>query len=244
LSENAASGRYAAEEQRIKDVYASRRASVSPDLYSDLNPGNLLITQELERRIMHIFRLQKLQTLAQARVLEVGCWQAFWLRKFVQWGARPENVVGVDLLPEELAQARELSPPAVQFECGNAADLRYPDESFDIVCQFTVFTSVLDEQLRMKMAQEMLRVLRPDGFILWYDFFLSNPRNPNVCGIGKQEIARLFPGCRYHLQRTTLAPPLARRVAPMSSSLYGLLSALKILNSHYVGFIQKCPAVH
>ena len=233
---------FEAEEQRIKDVYAVRRASVPSQLYSDLNPGNLLMTQELERRVLRILRLHNLRSLARTKVLEVGCWQGFWLRKFVQWGACPENLVGIDLLPDEIAHARRLSPAAARFECRNAASLEFPDESFDIVCQFTVFTSVLDQPLRQRMAQEMLRVLEPNGFILWYDFFVDNPRNPNVRGIGKREVGALFPGCRCRLERTTLAPPIARRVAPASSLLYSMLSALRILDSHYLGFIQKCPA--
>jgi len=230
---------FEAEEKRIKAVYAARRASVPRHLYSDLNPGHLTILQEIERRILGIFRSQNVPSLASLRILEIGCWQGFWIRKFIQWGAQPRNLEGVDLLSEEIARARELSPPSVKFHCGNAADLPNPGGSFDVVCQFTVFTSVLDEQLRARMAQEMLRVLKPGGFILWYDFFLNNPRNPNVRGIKKREVVRLFPGCLCHLSRTTLAPPLARHVGPVSSLLYEMLSGLKILDSHYVGFIQK-----
>jgi SAM-dependent methyltransferase len=236
---NDSATRFAAEEQRIKQVYAARRSDIPSHRYSDLNPGNLLITQELERRVLRLLAANGVPSLAQTRVLEVGCWQGFWSRKLVQWGAQPENVAGIDLLSEEIQEARRLSPPGITFACGNAVDLQYPDACFDIVCQFTVFTSVLDHELRERMAQEMLRVLRPSGFILWYDFFLNNPRNPSVRGIGKTEVRRLFPNCRFRLERTTLIPPLARTVAPLSSWLYAALSALKVLNSHYVGVVHK-----
>ena len=40
----------------------------------------------------------------------------------------------------------------MQIERGNAADLRFPNGSFDIVFQFTVFTSILDPDLKRKVA--------------------------------------------------------------------------------------------
>jgi len=30
------------------------------------------------------------------------------------------------------------------------------------------------------IATEMLRVLKPDGIILWYDYHMNNPKNPGV----------------------------------------------------------------
>jgi hypothetical protein len=82
----------------------------------------------------------------------------------------------------------------------------------------------------------MLRVLRPGGRILWYDFFRNNPTNPNVRGVGAAEIRALFPGRRIELRRVTLAPPLAgwRRSPggwPGCSSRAGC-------NSHYLAAIR------
>ena len=102
----------------------------------------------------------------------------------------------------------------MQIECGNDAALRFPDGCFDLVLQFTVFTSVLDSKLKRKMGAEMVRVLKPDGLIVWYDFHTNNPWNPDVRGVKKQEIIRLFPSCTVKLQRLRLAPPMARLVAP------------------------------
>ena len=84
-----------------------------------------------------------------------------------------------------------------------------------------------------------MRVLRDKGLILWYDFHINNPRNPDVRGVGKREINRLFPNCKVSLQRLTLAPPIGRRVAPISTSLYKALSLIKPLCTHYLGIITK-----
>ena len=93
--------------------------------------------------------------------------------------------------------------------------------------------------MKQAVAEEMLRVLNPSGFILWYDYHVNNPWNKDVHGVKKGEIHRLFPGCRITLHRITLAPPLTRLLAPHSFLLCSLLEKLRILNTHYLGVIQK-----
>jgi len=39
--------------------------------------------------------------------------------------------------------------------------------------------------MKKKIAGEMLRVLKPSGFILWYDYHMNNPKNPDVRGLRK-----------------------------------------------------------
>ena len=127
----------------------------------------------------------------------------------------------------------------MQIERGNAADLRFADGSFDVVFQFTVFTSILDPDLKRKVATEMVRVLKHDGLIVWYDFHINNPSNPDVRGVKKPEIVELFLGCTVSLRRLTLAPPIARLVAPYSWITCELLEALPWLRTHYLGAIRK-----
>ena len=91
--------------------------------------------------------------------------------------------------------------------------------------------------MRRQIAREMLRVLKPSGCIVWYDFFRDNPRNRDVRGVGRNEILHLFPGCKILLHRLTLAPPLGRPAARFSPALYGVLSRVKPLCSHYLGII-------
>jgi UDP-N-acetylglucosamine 2-epimerase len=48
--------------------------------------------------------------------------------------------------------------------------------------------------LKRRIAFEMLRVLKKKGLIVWYDFLVSNPRNPVVRGLRKRgNIPVLFP---------------------------------------------------
>jgi hypothetical protein len=88
------------------------------------------------------------------------------------------------------------------------------------------------------MASEMLRVVKPDGLIIWYDYYVNNPWNTDVRGVNKREIHRLFPGCRVELRRITLVPPLARLLAPYSWLSCYLLGRIPWLRTFYLGVIQ------
>jgi ubiquinone/menaquinone biosynthesis C-methylase UbiE len=154
-------------------------------------------------------------------------------------GARTENIVGIDLLPDRVAEAMHLCPKALEIHQGNAAILEFEDESFDLIIQSTVFTSVLDVNVKRQMASEMCRVLKPDGLILWYDYHMDNPKNSDVKGVKYPEINSLFPKCDIRLQRITLAPPVARLLAPYCWSICSLLSKIPWLCTHYIGVIRK-----
>lgn len=232
--------RQADELARIRDEFQRRRAdSRFRSLYSLFNLGNLLNRQAREREFLAALRAAGCEDLALARILEVGCGAAGELRRLVDYGARPERLHGIDLLWTTLVQGGRFRS-GMPLVCGDASRLPYAHDTFDAVMQFTVFTSVLDLRMRGAMACEMLRVLKPEGLIVWYDFWL-NPRNPRTRGIGPAEIRSLFPGCSVRLQRSTLAPPLARRVR--SRTVFSALYATSFLRSHYLATIRKCAGV-
>jgi len=57
-------------------------------------------------------------------------------------------------------------------------------------------------------------------------------------GIRPAEIRELFPGCQIQFRKITLAPPIARKLAPVSWGLCYLLESLKIFNTHYLAAIR------
>ncbi|MCY2990963.1 MAG: class I SAM-dependent methyltransferase [Planctomycetota bacterium] len=235
----AAASRGGQEEARIVAAYARRRTSADAARYSCFDPANLASIQDRERRTLCLLERRGFRPLQTKRILEVGCGAGHWIRAFIQWGAAPENLTGVDLLPDRVAEAQRLCPSGVRLECGSAAELAFPDDAFDIVLQSTVFTSILDADLKQRVAQEMLRVVKPEGAILWYDFRVNNPRNPDVRGVRMSEIRRLFSGCQIQLKAITLAPPLARRLAVFSPLACDLLARIPWVCTHYVGLIRK-----
>ena len=235
--ENQLPGSGQVEGARIQAVYARRQRG--DFRYSWFNPGHVFQYQELERRMLVALEQHGLASLDTMKIFEIGCGTGYGLREFIKWGARPQNVTGVDLLSDRVAIARQLCPEGIRIECGSATKLGFSDGCFDLVLQSTVFSSVLDPSIRQQIASEMLRVVKADGIILWYDFHVNNPGNPDVRGMNKREIFRLFPGCQIELQRITLAPPLARLLAPYSLMACSLLEGFKVFNTHYLGVIRK-----
>lgn len=234
--EGAPAAAFPSEADRIREAYARR---TNRSAYSMFEPAFVLMVQERERELLRLLSGRGLNDLSETRILEIGCGSGLWLQQFVRWGARPENLTGLDLLPERIEDARRLCPSGVTFHCQSAASLANIGRPFDLVLQSTVFTSILDPGMKQQIAKEMLSVLGPQGMIVWYDFHVNNPSNRDVRGIPAREIHQLFPGCRIELRRLTLAPPLGRSIARLSRTLYGMLSAVKPLCSHYLGIITK-----
>jgi SAM-dependent methyltransferase len=198
----------------------------------------LFIVQCRDRAIIEAFKLHGITALENKKILDIGCGGGRELVTLIRYGARPENLFGIDLLQSRIDNARQINSH-IDFRCGDAASLPYGDDSFDIVLQFTVFTSILETRMKRDIAREMLRILNPAGIILWYDYHMNNPKNSDVRAVKKKEIHELFPGCEIHLKRITLAPPLVRLIAPYSWIACYLLEKLNVFNTHYLGVIKK-----
>jgi ubiquinone/menaquinone biosynthesis C-methylase UbiE len=224
--------------ERIKGAYERRKTEGKGELYSYFNQGNLFIIHQRETALIHSLKQLRLTDLSDRKILDVGCGSGGFLREFVKYGAKPQNLYGIDLLEERIEKARELNPN-IHFRCGDASNLPYEDHFFDMVMQFTVFTSILDSGMKQKIASEMLRVLKADGTIIWYDYYVNNPWNPDVKGVNKKEIQELFPNRVLSLKRVTLAPPIARTLIPASTLLCLMLEKIPFLRTHYLGMIRR-----
>ena len=226
-----------AEEARIRAAYGRREKDDAR--YSWFNSAYQFMVQQRERRLLAVLCRCEFADLQNKTILEVGCGTGQWLRDFVKWGAKTENLTGIDLLVDRLAKARRLCPPGVRIQCASGAQLPFVDETFDLVFQSTVFTSILDLDLKRRVAAEMMRVVKRQGLILWYDYHVNNPWNSDVQGVKRREIYDLFPNCRIDLERITLLPPLARRLVPYSYLACYLMEKFPLLCTHYLGAIRK-----
>jgi ubiquinone/menaquinone biosynthesis C-methylase UbiE len=229
---------YSAETVRIAAEYERRARELPADFYAWSRASNLMLHEHALRGCIPMLLRASLFPLSGRRIADVGCGDGTWLLEFVQWGADPTGLCGIDLSAERIERARRRIPQA-DLHVGGASKLPWPDESFDLVSQFTVFTSILDPALKRAVAAEMLRVLKPGGAILWFDFRVNNPANQHVRGVPAREIRSLFAGCEIELASALLAPPLGRLIAGWSWPLAELLYALPFLRTHYAGLIRK-----
>lgn len=227
---------------RIREEYARRAQDPRlQGLYSPSRPDVLFFVQTRERAALRMLRQAGIGPIAQLDLLEMGCGSGGVLLDLLRWGADPARVHGCDLLPERVASARRrLSQPAT-LSVADGGALPYPAARFDLVLQFGVLTSILDDSLRCSMAQELWRVVRPGGAVLSYDFRYRG-RNPAVRPLHPRELRDLLPEGELTHCRVTLAPPISRRLARWSWLACELLYAVPWLRTHDLVLIRKPEA--
>ena len=222
--------------QAIVERY-ERRRSADPR-YSILNPDVWMTLQERQRAMLRRFALQG-SDLSNLRLLEVGCGEGGNLLELIRTGFAPEHLTGIELIEDRFNAARQRLPRALQLHLGDALAVDMPGASQDIVFVSTVFSSILDPTTQHALAAAMWRWLRPGGAVLWYDFAIDNPRNPDVRGVPRSRLRELFPEGRLEVQRITLAPPIARRVCRLHPSLYTAFNTIPLLRTHLLAWITK-----
>lgn len=229
-------GNFEQERERILKTYESYDAG---GWFGFQNLAHFVRVQERYRWTLCLLKAYGFHPLGPLRILDVGCGDGSMLRQFLEWGAEPENLAGIDLRPEPVKKARHLNP-SLDIRCGCATSLPWSSAQFHLVCQHTVFTSVLHSEMRQQIAREMARCCAVGGAVLWYDFAYDNPRNPHVRGANAREIRSLFPGFEVHLQRITLAPFIARRIPDRFLPIvYPILASVPLLCTHYLGLFIK-----
>jgi len=208
-----------AEEARIRAAYARRGGAWR---YDWGNPAYVFAMQDLERRV-----LAALRALGSGRWAGNASWTSvaaagYWLHRLIAW----EH--GRTMPPASTYCATEFARPAAlsaadHAPCGSALALPFRGASVDLVLQFQLFTSILGPDLRRCVADEMVRVLAPEGAILWYDFNVPNPRNPMSDPSRRLRSDASSPRVRWSSTGHT-GRAVTRLVAPLSWTLCALLT--------------------
>ena len=102
-----------------------------------------------------------------SRILDVGCGiggSSRILAKFYGF-----NVTGITISPAQVKRARELTPEELNcnFQVMDALDLKFEDGSFDGVWSVEAGAHMHNKN---KFADEMLRILRPGGYLALADW--------------------------------------------------------------------------
>jgi SAM-dependent methyltransferase len=220
------------EESRVRERY-ERRLGLPAALYDPSSTATAFLVEDRFRALEHLLdtRVSR-ERLGQMEILDVGSGYGDDLARLQRLGASAERLHGIDLLESRVAAARQKWPD-LDIRAGSAAGLPWRACAFDIVLQSTVFTSILDDAYQERVAREMVRVLKVDGMVLWYDFWVDNPSNPDVRGVPRRRIKTLFPGMASTFRRVTLAPPLARALVPRCPRVARALNAIPWLRTHY-----------
>lgn len=155
------------------------KAEAVEAMFDDIAPRYDLLNRLLSFGIDRYWRTQAVRLLADeqpARVLDVATGTADLAIK-IERELHPRETVGIDLSAEMLEYGRKkierkgLSPRRISLIQGDAADLPFPDASFDAA--FVGFGVRNFEDLEAGL-QSIHRVLRPGGTLVVLEF--SRPR--------------------------------------------------------------------
>jgi SAM-dependent methyltransferase len=221
-----------AELDRIRTEYRARDAAADSPYRWD-NPGYVSYMQGVERSLLRGLDDAGV-SLADARVLDVGCGSGYFLHRLRDYGAGEAH--GIDLMEDRIAAGRKRYP-ALQLQVGSATELPFADGEFDLVTQFTCLSSILDDDVRLAAASEMQRV--SGGWVLSFDMRgLRRPGSRQAGGtptvdLDEQELRRLF-GEPALLRKASLAFELSQ-VTGRHDLLARALGAFPPLRSHLLG---------
>jgi hypothetical protein len=228
----------ALERLRIQAEYRRREHDISREQYAVWQPAEILARAGMKRTAATLLHRAAAFPAVGQQCLEIGFGGLGWLGDLISWGIRETDIHGIELDKVRADRARKCLPQA-DLRNGDASSLPWLDNSFQLVILSTVLSSILNNDVRILVASEATRVIAPGGVLLWYDFAFNNPRNPNVRKIDRWELKQLFPRLSGEIKAITLAPPIARFVAPRSWWLAAFLESIPLCRTHLLAVLKK-----
>jgi len=115
--------------------------------------------------------IDKIELPESARILEIGCGTGVILRKLAQKKGFSGEGIGIDHCGSFVEAAKQYArqeevDDVLEFEVGDAHNLRFDDDEFDIVICHTVISHVTEP---VKVLSEMSRVTHKGGIIAIFD---------------------------------------------------------------------------
>jgi SAM-dependent methyltransferase len=210
--------------QRIARVYEGYRQNPRKRrAWSAANAGNAAMREEVLRALLGLVP----QTLTgDGLVLDAGCGGGWWLAALRDRGVASERLLGVELLAERVAAARERLPGA-RVLAGDVRSLALADGSCALAMLFTVLSAMGSREDVRRALGEVRRVLAPGGAVAVWEPRVWTP-NRHTRLIGLAELREGLGVSELNVRSLTLLPPLARRVG----RLYGPLARLAPLRTH------------
>ncbi len=128
--------------------------------------------------LLPIMDVIKEQRIANLTLLDVACGTGRFLRAIKQNVPRLP-VIGLDLSGAYLAKSAELLKPWSWCSLieGKAEELPFPDESVDVVTSVYLLHE-LPAKIRVNVAREMARVVKPNGWVIIVDSLQQGDHPP------------------------------------------------------------------
>jgi len=131
-------------------------------------------------------------------ILDVACGTGVMLKNIVKQNPEGKNI-GIDISPDMIAKARKKLAKQNQnnlmLEEGNALNLNFKDNSFDILIN-NYMVDLMPIESFNKIASEFYRVLKPKGIIVMSTFSFGTKKIHRFWYWIAKQFPNLLTGCR------------------------------------------------
>lgn len=204
------------------------------------NAGVLFQTLALQKSV-----IEALRTLPVSRhwkILDVGCGAGSSFPQFLGFGFHPSCLYGIDVIRERTQEGKQQFPN-IDFTCADASQMGYESNFFDMVMESTMFMQLTDDDHAKRIAGEMLRVVKPSGYVMLIDWRYCYGYSEYRC-LSRKRITELFQvGTRtaiHCIKPGALIPPLGRILsAHLPSSYFLVQRLLPLLSGQITTILQK-----
>ncbi len=193
----------------LSETSASIRQQMR-EFYETSGTYKRLLAAHDEAYLRHYVELVIRNTPAQSKILDVGCGNGLSARLLNQ---ADFDVVGTDISPLFLAEAREWENPRLRYHVCDVLELPFESEAFDLICSNELIEHLPDVETALT---EMIRVVRKGGRIVisgpnlcspliplldWVSLMAGKSGRP-VWGETKQQALKQFiRNCRLHIRK-------------------------------------------
>ena len=152
--------------EKTKKLYDGFRDD--PKIISSWSPLEPNIIDYHCRQLECFGELLKNLQLSSFKVLDFGCGSGRLIRDLIEFGVKTDSIKGLEIEQKLIDLAYSFLPINIYHKF-NGIEIPFSDSTFDMVCQSTVFSSIADDDFQHHLAQELLRVTKAGGYILWWD---------------------------------------------------------------------------
>ena len=164
-----------------------------------------------------------------AKIIDIGCGSSSKLINLVSYGFNQNNLFGIDINKNDIEFAKK-NYPLLNISCQDATNLNFKNDYFDLTYESTMFVQITNPEISQKIANEMIRITKKNGFIIIFDWRFQKFNNQNFLACNQKRIKKMFAVNKstefIAIESGMLIPPLGRLLSKNMSSLYFIFSRL------------------
>ena len=160
----------------------------------------------------------------------------------VALGFNQNNLYGIDINKNDIDFGMK-NFPLLNLTNQDASNLNFQENFFDLVYESTMFVQLNNEKVSQRIADEMLRVTKKNGFLIIFDWRYSKIKDKKFLACNKKRVKKMFnigvSSTLISIVPGMLIPPLGRFLSKNFDSLYFPISRIFPFFVGQVAYILK-----